>query len=92
MRVNRSKKDYTNIYKQCFETEAGLLVIADLAKKFKALQSVYDDSHAKMSLMEGQRNVVLFILSQISYNEEDAKRVMELINKNQMVNNYDRPN
>ena len=90
MRVNRSKAEYTNVYKECFGTQAGLSVLADLCKKFRVLSSTFDENPNKDNLMEGGRNAILFILEKLSYDEGRVLELQKLINDNQMVNQYDR--
>ena len=48
-------------YKQCFASEAGKLVINDLASRFHMYSTTLSADSNEMAYREGQRSVLLFL-------------------------------
>jgi hypothetical protein len=61
---------FAKMYADCFSTEAGRLILKDLKRKYHFLESsfVQGDSYLT-SFFEGQRSVVLEILSMLQSSE-----------------------
>lgn len=64
-----SPKEYYKVYKEAFSTEAGQVVLADLVKKYRILSpfKMTDRKPGDLEFREGQRQVVLDILTKLNY-------------------------
>lgn len=59
-------KQYKQLYKEVFGSEAGKLVLHDLLNRNYMMSSTqYNDGNENMNFREGKRNVALYILSQV---------------------------
>lgn len=61
MKPEERKQLYTNL----FMSENGRTVIKDLLKKYELNNSSFNTDHSKMAYVEGQKDVIRFILKQI---------------------------
>ena len=59
-------EDTMKAYLQVFKSNAGQLVLNDLASRFHMYSSTLSADSNEMAFREGQRSVLLFILSLIS--------------------------
>lgn len=62
---NKKRKLMDSAYKRVFNTPDGRLILQDLIEQHGVLHSVFDQNPNLMALREGERNVVLRILSLI---------------------------
>lgn len=64
-----TRRRYSEMYKDVFKTENGKYVISDLVEKFRVLRpyKMHDRRDGDLEFSEGQRQVVLYILTQIGY-------------------------
>lgn len=81
-----SAKKYIEYYKECFSTEAGQIVLADLAKKYGILKP-FILAGRSFDIQEGERRVILAIIQKMNY---DLNALQELIDANQVEVNYER--
>lgn len=81
---------HVQAFKAVFETEQGKLVLAQLMSKFHMLGPTYtlgkDVNPYDIALQEGQRSVVLFILSTLNI---DLEALIERIERNAEIINAD---
>ena len=63
-------------YKSVFETEAGKIVLDDLAIKCGILRTSFTDSN-QMYFLEGQKNLFLYICSYMQANQENSEETIE---------------
>lgn len=69
-------------YKAVFGTEKGRGVLADLMRNHYVLTSTYDTDPTLVALREGERNVVLRIMTMLKIDvEELQKRIEEIENQ-----------
>lgn len=89
-RVQRKSVRHVQAFKAVFETEQGKLVLAQLMSKFHMLGPTYtlgkDVNPYDIALQEGQRSVVLFILSTLNI---DLEALIERIERNAEIINAD---
>lgn len=62
---NKKRKLMDSAYKRVFNTPDGRVILQDLIEQHGVLHSVFDQNPNLMALREGERNVVLRILSLI---------------------------
>lgn len=81
--------DYVKLYKEVFSTPDGKLVLIDLCNRFHMMGSTrkINDAAGDMEFREGQRNVMLYILSQINY---DLEKFFKQREESQIEVQYDR--
>jgi len=89
-RVQRESVRHVQAFKAVFETEQGKLVLAQLMSKFHMISPTYtlgkDINPYDIALQEGQRSVVLFILSTLNI---DLEALIERIERNAEIINAD---
>ena len=61
-------------YKAVFGSPVGQEVLRDLARRFNFMTSTVGDAH-EMAVMEGQRTVILHILTMLRMSDEDILRM-----------------
>lgn len=76
---NRKYIKLVQDYRELFDTERGKRVIADLMKNHYVLDSTFDPNPQELALAEGERNVVLRILSLL---QESPLDLMNRIKEN----------
>ena len=65
-------------YKQAFGTPSGKWVLADMATRFHAMAPTYVAGDPTATAhQEGQRNVLLWILQQLSTTEDDVREIVD---------------
>jgi hypothetical protein len=64
-------------YNRIFKSPDGKAVLHDLMNKFKMLNAGFNSDVSKMVYGEGQRSVILYILSQKDTNPEALEKIME---------------
>lgn len=81
--------DYVKLYKEVFSTPDGKLVLIDLCNRFHMMGSTrkINDAAGDMEFREGQRNVMLYILSQVNY---DLEKFFQQREESQIEVQYDR--
>ena len=64
--------DYVKMYKDVFESPTGKLVLIDMCNRFHMMATTRKkgDTVGDMEFREGQRNVMLYILSMVNYDLE----------------------
>ena len=73
---NKRKKLLAD-YKATFESHSGKNVLKDLMKAGHILSSCFDPNDLEMARMEGERNVVLRILSLLDTDIEKAEKYFQ---------------
>lgn len=61
------RRKYISSYQECFDGEAGKIVLADLVERFRVMRPFPMKSDTDVAFCEGQRQVVLYILSVMNY-------------------------
>lgn len=81
------KRQYKELYQEVFGSPSGKLVLHDLCSRFHMMRSTkgFEDKPGDMDFKEGQRNVALFILSQVDYDLELLREERSL-NKVEVIN------
>lgn len=81
--------DYVKLYQEVFGTEGGKLVLIDMCNRFHMMTATRkkDDIHGDMEFREGQRNVMLYVLSQVNY---DLEKFFKQREESQIEVQYDR--
>ncbi len=70
-------KDLPQLYRDVLQTGNGPMVIDDLMNKFWILSSTFDDNDEVMKHREGQRSVVLYILTTMGLRPDLQKLIQE---------------
>jgi hypothetical protein len=70
-----SVRQFVGSYKDVFESEPGKIVLADLVKRFRVMRPFPLKKENDAIFCEGQRQVVLYILSMLDY---DLSQIDEL--------------
>lgn len=84
-RGNHKQVDKVIDYKTVFESEAGKEVLYDLMKVGSFLQSSFDSDPITMAFNEGQRNMVLRILTLL---KQDPMKMRNFINEREESDVY----
>jgi hypothetical protein len=81
--------DYVKLYQEVFGTESGKLVLIDMCNRFHMMTATRkkDDIDGDMEFREGQRNVMLYVLSQVNY---DLEKFFKQREESQIEVQYDR--
>lgn len=81
--------DYVKLYQEVFGTPSGKMVLMDMCNRFHMMGAVRkkDDVAGDMEFREGQRNVMLYLLSQVNY---DLEKFFEQREDSQIEVQYDR--
>lgn len=80
---NKKRKLMDSAYKRVFSTHEGQLILQDLIEQHGVLHSVFDQNPSVMALREGERNVVLRILSLIDCSSSEIlKKIKEHSERN----------
>ena len=75
---NKKRKLMDSAYKRVFNTHDGRLILQDMMEQHGVLNSVFDANPSIMALREGERNVVLRILSLIDCSSNEIlKKIKE---------------
>lgn len=84
-----SAKKYLEYYKEAFSTEAGQMVLADLAKRYRVMRPfpMNKRNPGDVEFCEGQRQVVIDLITKINY---DLNKLNGLLDMNQVEVNYER--
>lgn len=89
-RVQRKSVRHVQAFKAVFESPQGKLVLAQLMSKFHMISPTYslgkDVNPYDLALQEGQRSVVLYILSTLNI---DLEALIERIEQNAEIINAD---
>lgn len=67
-------------YRQTFSTKFGEKVLADLQKRYN-LRSSFHDNPTRLAFNEGERNVVLMIMSLLSIDENQIQERVQNVSK-----------
>lgn len=76
--IKKKKLDQVSFYQSFFNSEDGKKVLYDLMKVHHVVGSTFSKDSHEMALKEGERNVVLRILSIL---QVDPQKLLEDINK-----------
>lgn len=81
--------DYVKMYQETFGTPAGRLVLMDLCNRFHMMGATRkkEDVAGDMEFREGQRNVMLYLLTQVNY---DLEKFFKEREDSQIEVQYDR--
>lgn len=66
-----------NAYKELFKTPAGKTVLQDMMARFHMCGPVFDMEPIAMAHKEGQRDVVLFILDKLNFDDKQLLQEIE---------------
>lgn len=76
-------------YGDTFATESGKRVLDDLMQRYFMFSHTMGESHADMAFKEGQRNVVLEILSRSKIDPQELKdKIKERKNLTELMGDY----
>jgi hypothetical protein len=64
-------------YKRVFSEGAGREVLLDLMHKFHMMNSTFDPDNRESARMQGEQNVILFILSRMDVDTEELLKEIE---------------
>ncbi len=81
--------DYVKLYQEVFGTPSGKMVLMDLCNRFHMMSATRrkEDNIGDMEFREGQRNVMLYLLSQVNY---DLEKFFKQREESQIEVQYDR--
>lgn len=78
---------YKQMYQDVFGSEQGKIVLSDLCKRFHMMSASNPElSDGLMRFREGERNAILFILSQVDF---DIEKLRNLRKTHQVEISYD---
>lgn len=78
LRFNFAKKNKETIkaYHRLFKTVDGKIVLQDLMQKHRVLKPVFDNDTHVMAMREGERNVILRVMSFLNISETQLEEMM----------------
>jgi len=83
MKTEKKDKESLDLllaYRNTFGTEKGKVVLNDLIRRFVLRPNMHDNPN-RLAFNEGERNVVLMILTTLNINEDDLRERVNNVGK-----------
>jgi hypothetical protein len=73
----KKKREILESYRKVFSSPEGKLILEDLIKSTKFFETIYHEDHSIMAFDEGQRALVLRIISMVRLKPKDIDKMFD---------------